>query len=226
MLMLILACICFVGSHFLISSSGLRPMLVAKLGEKAYAGLFSALAIGLVIWMVFAYNAAPFEPLWDGGFASHLTMAIMPLAIFFVVAGNSTRNPTSVMQPAPEPGRSAKGILAITRHPVMWGIALWALLHLLANGDLASVVFFGSFALLGLVGTLALDAKKRRVWGEARWAEFAGQSSNLPFAALFAGRAKASFAEIGWWRLALSALIFALFLWLHGPIIGMPLIAS
>src|SRR3546814_16088863 len=94
-------------------------------------------------------------------------------------------------------GRPAPGILAITRHPVMWAFALWALAHVPANGTAADLILFGSIAILALVGTLTIDAKKRRPWGEAEWARFAGPTSNLPFAALLAARARLRPGGIG-----------------------------
>ena len=125
----------------------------------------------------------------------------MPLALLLLVAGYTSANPTAVMQRPVGPGWKATGILAVTRHPLMWAIALWALAHLAANGDLASLILFGGIAIMALAGTRRLDAKKRRAWGE-RWAPFAAATSNLPFAAITQGRARFDPAESagGAWR--------------------------
>ncbi|MBN33412.1 MAG: hypothetical protein CMM46_01300 [Rhodospirillaceae bacterium] len=65
--------------------------------------------------------------------------------VFFVVCGNATPNPSSVgSEKALERENAAGGIFSITRHPLLWGIALWALAHLIANGDVASLLFFAS----------------------------------------------------------------------------------
>jgi uncharacterized membrane protein len=64
----------------------------------------------------------------------------------------------------PEP---ARGVLRITRHPVMWGVGLWAAVHLVANGDLASLLFFGGFLLTALGGAWHLDRRLAATEGES-----------------------------------------------------------
>jgi len=81
----------------------------------------------------------------------------------------------------------ARGIVRITRHPFLWGVALWALVHLIVNGDLASFILFGSLLLLALGGTVAIDAKRRRKFAGG-WAQFAQTTSSVPFAAILSGR--------------------------------------
>jgi uncharacterized membrane protein len=76
-----------------------------------------------------------------------------------------------------------KGMLRITRHPFLWGVAIWASGHLSVNGDRASIVLFGSMLLLALFGTASIDAKRKRALG-ATWDAFAAQTSNVPFAAI------------------------------------------
>ena len=144
----------------------------------------------------------------------------MPPALLLLVGGYSQPNPTAVMQ-AGAAAKRPRAILAITRHPIMWGIGLWALAHLPANGDAASLILFGSIAVLALLGTLALDTRKRRDWGE-RWPAFAAVTSNLPFAALAAGRTRLELADLGWWRIALALALYAAFLVLHPLVIGVP----
>jgi uncharacterized membrane protein len=217
---LLLAVLCFVGSHFLVSSTRLRAMLVGALGERLYLGFYSLAAIWLLIWAGFAYGRAPEVELWGHlpGLDA-LPLVVMPLALLLLVAGYTGRNPTAVMQAPVGPGWKAKGVLAITRHPLLWAIGLWAISHLAANGDLASLILFGGIAILAFGGTLAIDARKRRQWGE-RWAPFAAATSNLPFAAIAQGRARLKLAHLGWWRLALAAALLALLLWLHPIVIG------
>jgi uncharacterized membrane protein len=118
-----------------------------------------------------------------------------------------------------------RGIVRITRHPFMWGVGLWAGAHILANGDLASLVLFAAVGVLALLGTLLIDRKYAARRGPD-WQEFAAATSNLPLAAVFAGRQRLAFAEIGWWRVALALAVYALLLaahpWLFG---GAPLAA-
>jgi uncharacterized membrane protein len=109
-------------------------------------------------------------------------------------------------------------VLRITRHPVMWGVGLWAAVHIVANGDLASLLFFGGFLLTALGGAGHLDRRMAATEG-ARWQRFAAVTSFLPFAALLAGRQRWAWAElrrpVAW---GLGA--FALLLFLHPHLFG------
>ena len=114
-------------------------------------------------------------------------------------------------------------MVRITRHPFLWGIALWALVHLIVNGDLASLIFFGSLLVLAVGGTLAIDAKRRRSFG-GQWTKFADVTSDVPFAAIVAGRNRLglALAEIGVWRPLTAILVYAAAFYLHGRL-GPPL---
>jgi uncharacterized membrane protein len=169
---------------------------------------------------VIAYNRAPFEPLWQvPAWLGHLPVALMPLAVLLFVGSLTQANPTLAGMDKADPTR-AGGILAVTRHPMLWSFAIWAILHVLANGDLGALIFFGGLAILSLGGAAAIDARKRRQWPAETWTEFAGRTSFLPFAALLAGRARLEFSDIGWWRLALAAAVFAALLALHPVLFG------
>src|SRR5262249_15926938 len=98
---------------------------------------------------------------------------------------------------------------------------LWALMHLIVNGDLASLVLFGSLLLLSLAGTMVIDRKRRRLFGDA-WQEFASRTSNIPFAALAAGRNQLGPAlrEIGLIRLVVGLAVYALIFALHNRYIA------
>jgi uncharacterized membrane protein len=129
-------------------------------------------------------------------------------------------NPTSIRQE----GAIAKegtihGVVRITRHPFLWGVAIWSAFHLAANGDEASVIFFGSFFVLSLLGTFSIDAKRRRKMGEA-WNAFASRTSNVPFAAAISGRARLKLGESFGWRFWLAAAIFVAVLLAHAHLFG------
>jgi uncharacterized membrane protein len=96
----------------------------------------------------------------------------------------------------------------------MWAIGLWALAHLPANGDLASLLFFGSLAALALGGTVAIDRKKRLALG-TNWGRLAEVTSNVPFLALLAGRTGLRLGEIGFLRLVAGVLLYAVLLLAH-----------
>src|SRR5215813_3963712 len=207
---LLLAAVVFVGSHFGISSTGLRDELVGRLGERAYLALYSAVALILLAWLIRAY-ATVGDPLvlWiRPPLLIVLPLVVMPLALLLFVGGYTQRNPTAVMQGKPmSPGRPAPGVLAITRHPLLWAIGLWALVHLVISDSVASFIFFGAFAILALHGTRLLDAKKQRTWPPEDWQRFAAATSNIPFAALLTSRNEFRFSEIGWWRILLVGVL-------------------
>jgi len=143
---------------------------------------------------------------------------LMLPASLLVVIGLTTPNPTSVAQE----GRLAQppqGIVRVTRHPFLAGIGLWALVHLIANGDVASLVFFATWAVVALAGTVSIDRKRRRLLGAA-WEPFAAQTSVVPFAAVAAGRNRFRLREIGAWRRGIALVAYALMLGGHSHIIG------
>src|SRR3546814_4922221 len=120
------AALLFVGSHFLLSSIPVRGRVAGAPGGRGFLGLYSVLALVLFAWLAWSYGRAPVVPLWsppEG--AAWLALLAMPLALLLLVGGYSQPNPTAVMQEKATGDRPAPGILAITRHPVMWAISLW-----------------------------------------------------------------------------------------------------
>jgi uncharacterized membrane protein len=224
MLNLIAASGYFLLIHYGVSGTRLRDGLVSRLGAGRYRGAFALASILGLVWMIHAYRHAAAVALW--GVAPGLRPAayvLVFIAFLFVVIGVTTPSPTSVgMESEVGPG-SARGILRITRHPFLWGTALWALVHLIVNGDVASLILFGSLLALATGGTLSIDAKRRRTLGE-QWIGFANVTSNVPFAALFSGRNQLgpALAEIGMWRPLAAILVYAAAFYLHGRL-GPPL---
>src|SRR5215813_10365892 len=226
MLNLIAASAYFLLIHFGVSGTKLRDTLVARLGEGPYRGAFALASLLGLVWMGYAYRHAPTIPLWGLllGFRPAAYVLVL-IALIFVVIGIATPSPTRVgMESKLAQGPDiARGMVRITRHPFLWGVALWALVHLIVNGDLASLILFGSLLVLALGGTAAIDAKRRRNFG-AQWVQFANATSNLPFAAIAAGRNRLAPAlvEIGLWRPAAAILAYAAAFYLHGRL-GPPL---
>ncbi|MDP6172989.1 MAG: NnrU family protein [Rhodospirillales bacterium] len=192
------ASLVFAGSHVLLSGVALRPCLIAKLGEKLFSGFYALIQIAAIVWMVRAFAAAPEIVLWDAHTAiKHLTMSFMILAFIMIAAGLMGPNPTLAGRGEGALVDGPRGMIRVTRHPMMWGIGLWALTHLAARGDGASLIFFGAMALLALGGSALIDYRKAEAHPQA-WAEFEAQSSHIPFAAIIAGRTWFSAREIGW----------------------------
>jgi uncharacterized membrane protein len=225
---LIAASAYFLLIHFGVSGTRLRDALVARLGESPYRGAFALASLIGLVWMIYGYRRAPTVGLWGQLLGLRpLAFVLVFVAFLFVVIGLATPSPTRVgMESKLAEGTDlARGIVRITRHPFLWGVALWALVHLIMNGDLASFILFGSLLLLALGGTVAIDAKRRRKFGEG-WAQFAQTTSSVPFAAVLSGRNSmvSALAEIGIVRPLVAVLTYALILYFHGRLFGAPLV--
>jgi uncharacterized membrane protein len=209
MTMLVAATVAFLATHF-VTSTPLRPALVNAMGEWPYRGVYSLVAFITLGWMIWAYVGAPREFLWSG--FRPLPYGVMPLA-FVLIACGYWRNPTMVgadkLLKSDDP---ARGVIRITRHPIMWGVMLWAAAHMLARGELKSLVFFGAFVALAAVGTLAMDRRKR---SNPDWPRFAAVTSHIPFVAIAQGRNRLVWREIGWLRPALGLAAFFAVLAFH-----------
>ena len=142
---------------------------------------------------------------------------MLPACILFVAA-IMARNPTAVGQETAL-RQHPRGILRITRHPMLWSFALWAGVHVLGNGDVASVLFFGAFLVTALAGMPSIDAKVAARDREG-WQRFAASTSILPFGAVAGRRNHLAFAEIGWMPLAVGAILWVVFLVAHPWVIG------
>jgi uncharacterized membrane protein len=180
----------FVAGHFLISSTAARPWLVARLGERGYLGAFSLLALSALIWLVWSYRNAPFILWWPPlPGARHLALTLMPLALTWMIGSFRKDNPGTAASTDMAPEKL--GIFAVTRHPLMWAIVLWATLHLLANGDAAGTILFGAMLVLAGMGSFAIDSKLSAHAPET-FTALAAHTSNLPFAAILRGRGRFS----------------------------------
>lgn len=221
MLQLILAAAFFVGIHVGIAGTRLRDRLVARRGEAAFRGGFSLLSLLGIIWLGYAYSQAPHLETWGQlAWFKPVAAVLMLLAFMLVVTGLTTRNPTAVGgESALQQADPAHGILRVTRHPFLWGLSLWAVTHLIANGDLAATILFGSLLVLCLLGTRSIDAKRRRACGKD-WERFAAVTSNLPFLAIKDGRNRLRVGEIGWARAAAAVFAYLTVMHFHMQLFG------
>jgi uncharacterized membrane protein len=218
---LVTAALFFVGTHIGIATPPLRTQLIARVGEGIYRLLYSLVSIVALVWMIMAYGAAPLVPIFAAGaFGAWLVILLMPVAFLLVVTAVLQPNPTAIGQvPDPDAPEPARGMLRITRHPLMWGIAIWAGTHLVANPDLASLVFFGALGALALGGAAAQD---RRMSSSSRpgFGVFVQRTSFVPFMAIVEGRQQLVWSEIGWPRLGLALVLYAVFLLAHPWLFG------
>ena len=204
------ASIAFVGTHFALSHPLRRP-LVGALGERGFMALYSLVALGTFVWMVRAFLAAPFEPrLWQGfedvpwAVASVLTLA--GLALFL---GSFARNPALPGQTGADlADRAPAGAFRVTRHPMMWGFALWALGHIIATPTPRTLILAGAILVLALVGAHLQDRKKEALMGGA-WQAWEAKTSYWP--------RLSQLGALGWLWLVALALWLAL-TWAHAPI--------
>jgi uncharacterized membrane protein len=181
--MLALACAVFLGTHFLMSHP-LRWPLVARLGERGFTGIYSLVALLTFGWMIWAYGPASAQapqPLWDAGQAGWIVATILMWLGSVLFMGSLRRNPA-----LPRPGKTIEridepnGVYAITRHPMMWGFALWALVHAIVNPTAASLVLSFTIAFLALVGAAFQDHKKAKLMGDV-WVDWRSKTSFVPY---------------------------------------------
>lgn len=200
----------FIGSHFVMSSLPIRTPLLARLGEGGFKGLYSLIAAAGLFWVVAAYLNAPDHIYWEPHTAfKHLSLSFMLVSCIAIVAAVIPRKPTN----------GPAGIFRVTRHPMMWGTALWGMLHVLANGNSASLIFFGGFSFLALVGTHQVDQRKARTNGE-KWQAYAAETSHIPFAAILTKRTNFVAREIGWLPVILGFALYLALLILHETLFG------
>lgn len=207
----------FVLLHVGVSATGLRGVIVRRIGENAFRGLFS-LATAIVLgWMIFSFAAMRDDPanpynqmLWTPpDWARHVTHLFVLLGFLLAIPGVFTPGPTYVgFENSVKKGDAARGMLRITRHPFLWGVAFWAAGHLLVNGERFAPMLFGALGVMVLYGTRSID-RKMAARDPENWARFAAATSNIPFAAILQGRNQLKIGEIGW-RLLLAVLVFAL----------------
>ncbi|WP_454746618.1 NnrU family protein [Ciceribacter selenitireducens] len=186
MTILILGIILFLATHMIrILAPGFRRAMVQKFGENGWKGVHGLASILALVVLVLGWQQAPVVDLWfpPKGMA-HLSVTLMLFAMICLVAG---------MLPAGHIATKAK-------HPMVLSVKIWALAHLLSNGDLASVLLFGSFLAWGVIARISLKRRQR-----------AGEVTLRPFVS-----AKWDLASV-----AVGLLVWALFIWkLHALLIG------
>ena len=123
---LIVANAFFLLIHFGVSGTRLRDALIARLGARLYRGAFALASLIGLAWIVYAYRHASIIPLWGHllGFRPAAYVLVF-IAFLFVVIGLVTPSPTRVgMESTLRRGLISAGIVRITRHPFLWGVAL------------------------------------------------------------------------------------------------------
>ncbi|HMB75325.1 MAG TPA: NnrU family protein, partial [Kiloniellaceae bacterium] len=168
---LIAATLVFVGGHLLLCSRPLRQGLVARFGAQGARAITATALFASFVWMIVAYGRAPEWLLWDPPQAfAWVPLATMPFASILLVSAFTTPSPTGVAGAAvvnDAPRLPICGILTVTRHPMLWGTALWAVGHLFVGGQLATIILCLGILLLSLVGMWHIDQRREAELGSA-----------------------------------------------------------
>jgi uncharacterized membrane protein len=213
---LIAANIVFVGGHFVLSHP-FRPGLAASLGERVFLALYSLVQIAVFAWIVVAFRAV--GPggalLWNGQSDTLWAIASLMTVIAFALLLGSFRGNPAMPGTTPETVEIAKpyGAFAITRHPMMWGIAIWAFAHILVAPNARTTITAGSMAVLALLGSYLQDRKKEVLLGQA----WNGWESRTTFSPRLRHLGALGFAT---WTLAVVA--WLLITWAHIPLVWVP----
>ncbi len=189
MSLLITTCVLFVGSH-LVLSHPLRDGLAGRLGERGFQITYSIVAIATFIMVVQAGRGMPPEPpYWVVDDPLGIVTSLIVLFASRLCIGSLIGNPAL---PAPHAARDAaatpRGVFAITRHPMMWGFALWAFAHVLVMPTTAQIILSATIIFLALVGSAGQDVKKARLMGDA-WRQWAARTSFVPYTRQVGGAA-------------------------------------
>jgi uncharacterized membrane protein len=218
MAMLVIAALGFVGTHVLLSHP-LRAALVHALGTRGFLGLYSLVSLATFAWMVMAYRAAPLSAaLWPVGDVLWALVTLVMLLACVLFVGSFAGNPAlPAGGAAPAVPERASGVFAVTRHPMMWAFALWAICHLLIFPVAKNLVLTTAILVLALGGAALQDRKKAQL-EPSTWPRWQARTSYWPLAALYRGHA--DWQEFGWRSWLGGVLLWLLATWLHMPLSG------
>lgn len=203
-------------SHSVPVRPPVRPFLVARLGARGFALAYSALSLAVLVWLIGAAGRAPYVPLWDRA-AWHAPLALAGMALVVAILSLSLGRPNPFSFGGARNDRfdpDRPGLVRLVRHPLLVALALWALVHLVANGDLAHALLFATFAAFAVLGQRLVDRRKRREMGRTRWEALRAKMAR--------GRARVVDwrDQTLWMRLAAGVAFYVLLLRLHPHVLG------
>lgn len=216
MTQLILSALFFIALHICVAGTSARGRAIEKLGENVYRAAFSLLSLLGIVWLAHAYRVAGYIETWGQlAWFKPIAALLMLVAFLLGVLGMTTPNPMAVggenLLMADMPTR---GIHRVTRHPFLWGVAVWAFVHLIANGDVASLVLFGSLLVVVFVGMISIDGKRKKSCGR-HWDSYAAATSIIPFQAIKEGRNTLVIAEFKVWQLVVALVLYLAVMHFH-----------
>ena len=205
--------VAFVGTHFAMSHP-LRAGMVAKLGNAGFQIVYSLVSFATLAWVYLAFKDAPPADLPPPGDVEWAIATLLMLPAMVLFAGSLIGNPALPTPMAEKQARAEpKGVFRITRHPMMWGFALWALSHLVLHWSWRTTITAAAMGVLALVGARLQDRKKQALMGDA-WAQWERKTSYWPQLSGFA-----SAGALPW---AVGLILFVFLSWLHMPLGNIP----
>jgi uncharacterized membrane protein len=211
---LVAALAVFLASHSLTNLKPFRERAQRLVGKRGFYGVYSVISIILLVWMIAAYIASPTVVVWEQQpWMRWVPATAMLAACLLGATGLSTPNPFSIGPSGSGFDPERPGIVRLTRHPVIWALALWAGGHAVPNGDVAALMLFVPLFGLALLGPRILDAKRRAALGEAEWRRLADAAAR-PW------RTAELLREVGAGRLVAALAVYGALILLHQPVIG------
>lgn len=203
-------------THSIPVRPGVKSRIVNRIGAGGFGLGYSALSVAMLALLIWSAGEAPYVQLWPQmgwhRHAAHLGMLAVCLILALSVARPNPFSFGGARNNSFDPTRP--GIVRWTRHPILLALAIWAGVHLLANGDLAHVILFGVLGSFALGGRALIDRRKRRVMGEAEWNALDTARRSAP---LF--HAPRCWPE-GFIRMLIALFAFAALLLAHPHVIG------
>jgi uncharacterized membrane protein len=210
---LIAANVAFVGSHFAMSHP-LRAPMVKAMGAGGFQIAYTLVSVATLAWVYFAFKAAPPADLPGSGTIGWFIATALTIPAMILLAGSLIGNPALPTPMAEAQARATpRGVFTVTRHPMMWGIGLWALSHIVLWWSIRTLIVALAMGILALVGARMQDAKKEVLMGDA-WAEWESKTSYWP--------RWSKLLLVGPVPLGVGLALFLGFSWLHLWLAGIP----
>ncbi|CUH64617.1 putative membrane protein [Thalassovita gelatinovora] len=169
-------------SHNLPTRPEVKTRIVAAIGDWGFTTVYSVLSLAVLYWLLMAAGRAPVVMLWGWApWQNHVPLIAMCIVCVLLALTIARPNPFSFGGARNDWFSTDRpGLIRWTRHPILMALAIWALAHLVPNGDLAHVILFGTFASFAVLGMKLIDRRKQRVMG-SDWVRLRQELSSGPF---------------------------------------------